>query len=257
MVAYNSKSILGEGGIGKTSTMAHLALDWADDQEDILKQFKLVFLIHLNLVAGKDKTLEEIITEQHDELNGMEDLIHSQLQDPNGNVLLILDGLDEYAMGTNTVIDNIIYQRSNVVLSKKLIIITSRSEAENLHLIAKQINKVVVAKGFSEENVVQCVENLFKSDKKDSEVDDFLHRDILGLLRVPIILYMAFLLHQENTELSMPSSKTEIIGDIVDLIMDRKKSRRLTEEEKKALKIQVGKKAWAAAQKGIMVLQKV
>ncbi len=257
MVAYNSKSILGEGGIGKTSTMAHLALDWADDQDDILKQFKLVFLIHLNLVAGKDKTLEEIITEQHEELNGMEDLIHSQLQDPNGNVLLMLDGLDEYVMGTNTVIDNTINNVSNAVLCKKLLVITSRSEAENLHLIEKQMKKVIVAKGFSEKTVIQCAKNLFKREENESEASKFLHSDILGLFRIPIVLYMAFLLHQEKFGQSVPSSKTVIIGDIVDLIMGRKKSRLLTEEERMTLKIQVGKKAWSAAQKGIMVLQKV
>ena len=237
--------------------MAYLALNWAADNDQVLKQFNLLFLIRLSEVTGKDKLLEEIITQQHEELSGMENQLYVQLHDSSGQVLLILDGLDEYAMGTNTVIDNIVNNRSNATMCKTCVIVTSRSEAENLHLIAKQMNKVILARGFEEKNVVQCAKNLFKNSENENEMSVFLKNDILGLLRIPIILIMAYLLHQEQAEQSLPTSKTEVIGDIVDLIIDRKKSRQFTEEEKKRLKIEVGKAAWAAEQKKTIVLQKV
>ncbi len=250
-------NVSGEGGIGKSSTMAYIALNWASSDDKVLKQFDLLFYIKLSEVTGKDKTLEEIITEQHEELNGMKEQLKSQLQDSDGRAVLILDGLDEYAMGTNIVIDNIVNNRSNATMCKTCVIITSRSEAQNLNQIAKQMNKVILAKGFDRENVIQCVRNFFRSVGDEKGASMFLKNDILELLRVPIILVMAYLLHQEHTEQSLPTSKSEVIGEIIDLILDRKKNKKLTEEDRERLKVQVGQKAWAAAQKYTMVLQKV
>ena len=235
--------------------MAHLALTWSEDKNEVLKEFKLLFLIKLSEVAGKDKTLEQCIIEQHEELSGMEEELHAQLQDPEIQVLVILDGVDEYAMGTNNVIDIIINNKSNATRCRKCLVITSRGEAQNLNRIANQMGKVIVAKGFDKNKVIQCAKNFFRSAGKEEETSLFLSEDTIGLLRVPIILVMAYLLHQDGQEL--PTSKTEVIGNIIDLVIDRKKSRLLTEEEKKNLKIQVGEKAWDAAQKGIIVLEKV
>ncbi len=237
--------------------MALLALNWATDNDSVLKHFKLLFYITLGEVTGKDKTLEEIITEQHEELNGMEEAIQTQLQDSDGQVLLILDGLDEYAMGTNTVIDNIVHNRSSIALCKTYIIITSRPEAENLHLIAKQIKKVIVAIGFDQQNVIQCAENFFKSAGNAEEASEFLKSGVSGLFRIPIVLLMAYLLYQEQTEQNLPTSKVEIIGEIIDLIIDRKKSRQLTKEEKKMIKGIVGEKAWMMVQNGTVVISQV
>ncbi len=237
--------------------MAHMALNWADGDDEMLKQFDLLFYIKLSEVMGKKKTLEEIITGQHEELIGMEQQLHTQLYDPGCQVLLILDGLDEYALGTNTVIDNIAHNISNATMCKTCVIITSRSEAKNLHLIANKMTKVVLATGFDKEKVIQCTTNLFRSARKEKEASIFLEKDIVELLRVPIILFMAYLLHQEQRGQSLPTSKTEIIGEIIDLIIDRKKSTKLTIEEKSRLKIEIGEKAWAAMQESSIVLQKV
>ncbi len=234
--------------------MAYLALNWASGDDEVLKQFDLLFFLKLSEVTGKDKILEEIITEQHEELCGMEEQLKRQLQNSDGQILLILDGLDEYAMGSKTVIDNIVNRRSISTMCKTCIVITSRSEAQNLHLITKQMNKVILASGFDKEHIKQCAKNLFTSEK---EVSNFLQNDVLELIRVPIILVMAYQLHQEHTEQSLPTSRTEVIGKIIDLILDRKKSRKLTEEEKMKIKDQFGANAWAAAQKQTMVLKKV
>ena len=236
--------------------MAYLAMNWASGDDNILTQFDLLFYIKLSEVTGKDKTLEEIINEQH-EMSGIEDELKRQLHDKHCQVLLILDGLDEYLTGTNTVIDEIINNGTNVFMCKTCVIITSRSEVQNLHLVAKQMNKVILARGFDRERVIECTRNFFRSAGNEKEASKFLKNDILELLRVPIILVMAYLLHQEQIEKSVPSSKTEVIGEIIDLIMDRKKSRKLTEEEKDSLKMQIGQKAWDAAQNGTIVLQKV
>ena len=235
--------------------MAYLALNWSCGGDEVLKQFDLLFNIKLSEVIGTDKALEEIITEQHEELNGMEEQLKRQLQDSAG--LLILDGLDEYAMGTNFVIDNIINNKSNATKCETCVIITSRSEAQNLHLVSKQMNKIILARGFDKKRIKQCAKNFFRSVGNEKDASKFLKKDILELLRVPIILVMAYLLYQEQTEHSLPTSKSAVVGEIIDLILDRKKSRNLTEEEKKNTKIKVGEKAWAATQQSIMVFEKV
>ena len=247
----------GEGGIGKSSTMAYLALNWASGDDEVLRQFDLLFNIKLSEVTGKDRTLEEIITEQHEELCGMEEQLKHQLQDSYDRLLLILDGLDEYAMGTNIVIDNIVNNKSNATKCETCVIITSRSEAQNLHLVSKQMNKIILARGFDKKRIKQCAKNFFRSVGNEKDASKFLKKDILELLRVPIILVMAYLLYQEQTEHSLPTSKSAVVGEIIDLILDRKKSSNLTEEQKKNIKIKVGEKAWAATQNSIMVLEKV
>ncbi len=281
--------------MGKSSTVAHLALKWAENIDDeVMQHFQLVFFIQLQKITEHDTTLEEIITQQHEDLAGKEEILHSLLQNPDCHTMLILDGLDEYTQGTNTVIDNIVNSNIAAHLSKGLIVITSRPEALNLHLISKQMDKVLVAKGFNVKSIKQCVRNFFgERDVEDGEEQGYLawighspclfneaaadfvnkHSSLVesGILCIPIIVYMVYLLHKEDNEVqhyySRPNRyeatriririRIQEIGDIVDLIIDRKKGRKLTEMEKEELKTRSGEKAWLAAQRGTTVLYKV
>ena len=61
--------ISGRAGTGKTSSMAMLALDWVNENEDTstktkLSRFDLVFLVELRYV-NDNSSLEQIIIKQH------------------------------------------------------------------------------------------------------------------------------------------------------------------------------------------------
>ena len=99
----------GRAGIGKSSSMAILASDWVEgDNQDarensMLDQFDFVFLIELRYV-NNNSSLEQIIIKQHG-LKG-KDISESQIRSilrgrSGGKVLLMFDGYDEYQKGTN------------------------------------------------------------------------------------------------------------------------------------------------------------
>ena len=109
---------LGEPGVGKSCSMAMLAIDWADDNdaaatsmspsEGGLGRFDFVFLIELRTVDS-DLSIEELIIRQHPRFKAMgvkpEEIRTILLE---SQVLLLLDGYDEYKKGTNVAIDNAI-----------------------------------------------------------------------------------------------------------------------------------------------------
>ncbi len=54
---------LGQGGVGKSTSLKQLALLWANRESKELEQFDIVYHIALNSVK-KDEALEEIILRQ-------------------------------------------------------------------------------------------------------------------------------------------------------------------------------------------------
>ncbi len=117
---------IGEGGIGKTSSLGILALDWAENVRPELQQFQFAFLILLRYVEGNEP-LEEIIMQQHGRLE-IEKVSPSEVKSilqgqTNSNILLIFDGYDEYSKGRNDDIDKILENGKD----NCMIIISSRS----------------------------------------------------------------------------------------------------------------------------------
>lgn len=94
----------GQGGVGKSTSMKHLALSWADGDSPELTKFDFIFHVALKDVK-KDVPLEEIIIAQHSGLKANKvqpEEIRSILEgETNSKVLLLLDGHDEYKTGQN------------------------------------------------------------------------------------------------------------------------------------------------------------
>ncbi len=196
----------GEGGIGKTCSLGLLALDWAEKVSPELDQFQFVFLILLRHV-DENEPLEQIIMQQHGQLiteNVSPSEVNAILQGESScNILLMFDGYDEYTIGINTDIDNILLNpRENCC------VILSSHSGDFLGHIRSQMNDEVKITGFSDLNIVKCAEQylgsasacrefifqatlagihkygLYMSDLEDPEILD-------SLLHVPIILLMA------------------------------------------------------------------
>ncbi len=220
----------GEGGIGKTSSLGILALDWAEDEKTELNQFQFVFLILLRYVE-RNEPLEHIIMQQHGLLESMNvspSEVKAVLQgETNGNILLIFDGYDEYTMGCNEDIDKILLNgRENC-----LVLLSSRS-GDFLEQIKSQINEEVKITGFSYENIIKCAEQYLGSKQACKEFlsqaeqasihkcrDPLDMRLYKGLLHVPIILLMACTVFIENH--CLPSSKSGLFKQVVHMSISR------------------------------------
>ncbi len=265
----------GEGGIGKTSSLGILALDWAENARQELNRFQFVFLILLRHIEGNEP-LEHIIMQQHGRLKSqnvslseVKAILNGQT---NGNILLMFDGYDEYTVGCNEDIDEILLNgRDNC-----LIVLSSRP-GDFLEPVKSRMSDEVSITGFSYENIVKCAEQYLGSKQLCQEflaqADRASIHTILepydslllfsgtpyqmfrykGLLYVPIILLMACTVFLRNK--CLPSSKTGLFKQVVHMCVSRTtlKTKGKTASEVQSLHelmVKLGKLAWAALNRG-------
>ena len=250
--------ILGKAGSGKSSAMAKLALDWADDDrppsgtdqgghlqnDEIsnttkLKQFDFVFLIELKHVDS-DVSLETVITEQHEFDNNdiAEDQINAILK--NSKTLLIFDGYDEYKKGTNSAIDAAVSgKRGN-----SFIIITSRPD----YMEKKDRNKLdeqIQIWGLSHKSIRECTKRYLDSEAKSHDLcKKAKDSGIFDLLRTPIILLMMCVLYIENEKL--PESKVDAVWKLVHMYIERAKEKGIEFEDNEKMLLTLGELSWNA-----------
>ncbi len=213
---------LGEGGVGKSSALSMLALDWAESTEqhhEHAQNFAFVFLILLKQVSD-NKPLAEIILEQHEQLedqdvtsNEIKSILHGK---GGGPVLLLIDGYDEYKKGTNTELDRILKNG----LDNCLVALTSRP-GPFLNPFISDFDKHVKFTGLSRKNIAKYVKMFF--NEEESTVANFLEQandiEINPLLKVPVILCMACILFNESGQL--PRNRTDMCKEIVRICISR------------------------------------
>ena len=89
--------------------MKHLALSWAEDPAEDLKDIDFIFHVALNAVETNEN-IEDIMIEQHKGLKGNDvqpEEIRTILRNQTKRkIVLLLDGYDEYKYGTNSDIDH-------------------------------------------------------------------------------------------------------------------------------------------------------
>ena len=233
--------------MGKSTTMKHLAISWADGTAEGLKKFDFVF--HISLKYVKDYcSIESIIIAQHSGLKANEvtpEEVKSILK--GHNVLLLIDGHDEYKTGHNTDIDDIIKKEK---LWNCWVILTSR-ETEQIKNLKEYMDAELEIRGFSSYNVTKYVEMHLGSRGREFELFQQTERAGLrtsfndGILAVPIFLHMICVLFLCN--LTLPETKTGILQAIVDRCMDREAIRargeKAVNDAKRAL-YNLGKLAW-------------
>ncbi len=243
-----------------------VALDWAENKQDDLKRFAFVFLISLRHVDNNDP-LECIIMDQHRRLktegvseSEVKAILHAKNR---GDVLILMDGYDEYVEGVNEEIDDLILNgRGNCLL-----IVSSRS-GSFLQLIRNHVDEEIRITGFSYENMKKCAgqylgsryscnDFLEQAEKAGIHVEpQYAPRPFRstgineGMLHVPIILLMACTLFIEN-KCQLPSSKTALFREIILMCISRTTLKTLGKtarevDDLREMMVSLGKLAWIA-----------
>ena len=157
----------GDPGMGKTTWSKKVAWDWA---KGLFQTFSLIFFVFLKLVKPVS-TIENIIIEQNSYMTGLkirDRTLRDILETFGKRCLLILDGLDEHALGTNQDVLKII--RGEKLLSCS-IIVTSRPHS------TKQIEKyfpvILRVEGFTYNKAEQFASKILSDNQKVAAVLNF------------------------------------------------------------------------------------
>ena len=202
---------------------------------------KLILQQHKGLAANN-------VTEQE-----MSDLLYGKYK---SNILVLMDGFDEYHTGTNDQIDSVLARSS---LWDSWIILTSRP-FDQIDIIKQHFDAEATIIGFSDENIQVYASKFLDSEEAGSNFLEIAKKNkILDILRIPLILQMMCVLFQSGHDL--PQSKTEATRAIVDWSIQYSAYRQANPgssktHQKKTEKMlyKLGKLAWKSLQSDVQQL---
>ena len=228
--------VQGQTGIGKTTFVKKLALDWAqlnlddemgyDETAVALKKFELLVAVNLKEVS-KHQSLKDVLSCSNifsEEDKSMTDGLLKYITDNQDKVLLVFDGYDEYRCGRDSDIFKIF---KGVKLRDCYVLITSRiSKADDLR--ESRVLKVLRAEivGFSHCDISSYVKRKLGSDK-DAEnlLDHLFEKDLCALAESPLLLLFLCTLWKEGHLESWPKTKTDLYVQMVQSVLDHNQAK--------------------------------
>ena len=228
--------VQGQTGIGKTTFVKKLALDWAelsledetaDDKEDVaLKKFELLVAVNLKEVS-KHQSLKDVLSFSNifaEEDKSITDGLLKYITDNQDKVLLVFDGYDEYRCGRDSDIFKIF---KGDKLRDCCVLITSRiSRADDLR--DSRVLKLLRAEilGFSFNDISSYVRRKLGSDKDAKNLILYLlKKDLFALAKSPLLLLFLCILWKESHLQSWPKTKTDLYVQIVQSVLDHNQAK--------------------------------
>ena len=267
--------ISAEPGMGKTATVAMLAMKYVNGEEGMDK-FDFVWTVRLKNV-DKTSSLAEIVKQQHDKLKKFQPGQIQSLLDgtTQSKVALLFDGYDEYQPGKNKEIDEAI----QTGVGNCFLVLTSRPGYVSEEIKEKMDYEVTI-EGLSVENIKKCSKLYMDCKEKSADMlkqaksvgiykptGGLLHRVFFSssmidhaLLRIPILLLMTCFIYEENH--SLPNTRTDILKTLYTLLGQRSRMKLSggSTDDKDAYEdslSKLGELAWDALKRDELILKKV
>ena len=253
----NPKSVLvtGKAGIGKTLYCQNLIRDWADNKlfqpqsNRNVPDFKFAYLLtfrQLNLLGDERVTLREILNRSSvlDEHSNIDDSLFEYIVDHSENVLIILDGFDEYSKQNFIVSDsddrypNSAKEKMPVaalcaklikgkILKDSVVMITSRPDESDQITGKIPFDRYVEITGFSEEQVKKYIEKYFKENEvmKNAVMDHITKNDnLVSFAHIPVLCflmcsYFEYILNESMNTDALPVSMGDIYSEVINVFL--------------------------------------
>ena len=221
--------VQGQTGIGKSTFVKKLLVDWVDvnkgtgdEQAAVLKNFELVVAVNLKEVS-KCQSLKDVITlsnvfakEDKYMTEGLVDYIRNNQE----KVLLIFDGYDEYRSGCDSEIYEIFRGNS---LRSCCVLITSRiSKADELRG-GEDLHAEI--KGFSKVDGQTFMRRFLTHDEVVLLQREIYKRKLNELAEVPLLLLFFCLLWRKGQSKHFPETKAKLYIDIIQFILNHSYSK--------------------------------
>ena len=228
------KRILLQGttGIGKSTFVKKLLVDWVDVQKEtsdeetaVLKNFELVVAVNLKEVS-KCQSFRDVIRVSKvfaEEDKYMTEGLVDYITNNQEKVLLIFDGYDEYRCGRNSEIYDIFMGNR---LRECCVLITTRiSKADELSGSEDLSVKIT---GFQESDMSDFMAR-FLPKKEVFKLKKFLHeRKLLELAKVPLLLLFFCTLWKGGQLKHFPETKTKLYMGIIEFILNHSHGKQST-----------------------------
>ena len=282
MNAVAAKRILvrGETGIGKTTFVKKLLVDWSnledakmdEERKDALRKFDLVLAINLKDVS-KCQTFDEVVSHSRlfpeDEERSVDDLL-CYIRKNQDKVLLVFDGYDEYRTGSeaeqrcgrrsNSPIYKIFH--GNILRECTVLVTTRSSRADEIRGPADMQAEIT---GFNMLDREDFMRKMLDSETEVGGLLDFLKEsELIDLARVPLLsLFFCLLWKREKEKLmELTKRKAKLYQAIIKHILQHSHRRhsssmtsKLTETDYDEIQAEIGKVALAGLLQGDPVFE--
>ena len=257
-VKENPKSILvtGKAGIGKTLFCQKLFRDWADEKLFLsptnaqMPSIKFAYLLtfrQLNLLKKKTLTLKEILNRSSilDDQSNINDLLFEYIVNHPEEVLIILDGFDEFSQQAYISGDaherypNSCREKMPVsalcaklmrgkILGKAAIMVTSRPD-ESDKISGMPFHRKVEITGFSQQEVKEYIEKYFRENEimKNTVLDHITKNENLSsCAHIPVLCalmcsYMEYALKESNSTEDLPISASDLYFEVFNIFNEK------------------------------------
>lgn len=214
----------GQAGIGKSTFVKKLSLDWVEPDEtsvseerNVLKKFELVLFIKLREVSHYD-TLQDVIRSSDlfpEEDKHLTDGLLSYITENQDKILLVFDGYDEYGKGSNSDVYRVFKADK---LRDCCVLMTSRSsQADDVREYA-DVEAAVT--GFSGEDIQKYLEKRLGKAEAKNLVKHLEKRRLIGAAKVPLLTLFFSILWKKGKEEFIARARTRVFREVIQCILD-------------------------------------
>ena len=255
----NPKAILvtGKAGIGKTLFCQKLFRDWANDKLFLsptnlqMPNFKFAYLLtfrQLNIVKEEAFTLKEMLNRCSilDDQSSITDLLFEYIINHPQEVLIILDGFDEFSQQSYVSGDAHERYPNNCkvkmpvaalcaklmrgkLLGKAAVMVTSRPDESDKKLSGMPFHRKVEITGFSQQEVREYIEKYFRENEnmKNAVLEHITNNENLtSFAHIPVLCalmcsYMEYVLKESKSTEYLPISANDLYFEVFNIFKEK------------------------------------